>query len=108
MAVNVTLIDGVQPAVTTAVDSFTSPDNGAGTRIIAFTASLITGTETYRVFIGDAATAENEIIPATSLGGPAKDSPLELINHLIPAGEKMFVQVSTGSTISFRATGVNF
>jgi hypothetical protein len=108
MAINKALIDGVQPTLTTAVDSYTSPTNGAGTRIIAFTASIVTGTETYRVFVGSTATSATEIIPATSLTGPEKDSPSELMNHLIPAGQKLFVQVSTGSTISFRVTGIEF
>ena len=108
MANNVTMIDGVQPTVSTVVDSYTSPANGSGTRIIAFTASLLTGSETYRVFVGATATAATEIIPATGLSGPDSDSPLSLINHLIPAGQKLFVQVSTGTTISFRATGIEF
>ena len=108
MAINKALIDGVQPTVSTAVDSYTSPANGAGTRIVAFTASLAAGSETYRVFVGAAATTSKEIITATGIAGPGKDSPLELINHLIPPGDKLFVQVSTGTTISFRATGVEF
>ena len=108
MAINITIIDGAQPAGTSAVDSYTSPANGGGTRIVAFTASLITGTETYRVFVGTTAIAAKEIIPATRISGPGKDSPLELVSHLIPAGSKIFVQVSTGTTISFRATGIEF
>ena len=108
MAINKTLIDGVQPTVATAVDSYTSPSNGAGTRIIAFTASLVTGTETYRVFVGASAATASEVIPEVSISGPGSDSPLELMNHLIPAGQKLFVQVSTGTTISFRATGIEF
>jgi hypothetical protein len=108
MAVNKTMIDGVQPTVTTAVDSYTSPANGGGTRVVAFTASLITGSETYRVFIGETAIAENEIIPAVSLAGPVSDSPPEIINHFIPAGQKVFIQVSTGTTISFRMSGIEF
>ena len=74
----------MQPTVTSAVDSYTSPGNGAGTRIISFTASLVSGSETYRVFIGASATDSTEIIPATGIAGPGKDTPLELINHLIP------------------------
>jgi hypothetical protein len=108
MAVNVTLIDGVQNSGTAADDLYTSPPNGGGTRIIAFTASLDTGTETYRVFVGATAVAAKEIIQATPIRGPGQDSPLELINHLIPTGQKLFVQVSTGSTITVRATGIEF
>ena len=108
MALNKVLIGGVQPTVTTAVDSYTSPPNGGGTRIVAFTASLVSGSETYRVFVGASATTAKEIIPAVGLSGPDNDSPLGLVNHFIPAGEKLFVQVSTGTTIAFRATGIEF
>lgn len=103
------IIDGVQPTVSTVVDSYTSPLNGGGTRIIAFTASLVaSGTETYRVFVGATAVVAKEIVPATRISGPNNDSPLELMNHFIPAGDKLFVQVSTGTTISFRASGIEF
>lgn len=108
MAINKSLIDGVQNSVNTAVDLYTSPASGGGTRIIAFTASLDAGTETYRVFIGATAAAAKEIIQATALAGPGQDSPLELINHFIPAGQKVFVQVSTGSTIVVRSSGIEF
>ena len=108
MAINVTLIDAQQPTVTSAVDSYTSPAGGNGTRIIAFTASLVTGTENYRVFVGLTASTAAEIIPARSITGPNSSSPLELVNHFIPPGEKVFVQVSTGTTISFRASGIEF
>ena len=108
MATNKALIDGVQNSVNTAVDMYTSPASGGGTRIIAFTASLDTGTETYRVFIGATAVAAKEIIQATAVAGPGQDSPLELINHFITPGDKIFVQVSTGSTIVVRASGIEF
>jgi len=109
MAIEATLINGVQPSITTADDVYTSPAAGAGTRITAFTASKVgAGTETYRVFIGATAETAKEIIPARSLAGPGADSPLELINQRVPPGEKIFVQVSTLSTISFRATGIEF
>lgn len=110
MANEVTLIDGVQLAVTVATSAYTSPPNGAGTRITAFTASNKAGntTETYRVFIGGAASDANEIIPTTSVSGSDKDSPLEIIGHRIPPGDELFIQVSTGTTISIRATGIEF
>jgi len=108
MAANKSLIDGVQNSVATAEDLYTSPASGGGTRILAFTASLSTGTETYRVFIGATAVAAKEIIQARSIQGPGEDSPLELMNHLVSPGDKIFVQVSTGSTITVRATGIEF
>lgn len=108
MATEKTLIDGVQPTVSAPVDSYTSPANGGGTRIISFTASLVTGTETYRVFVGTTAITAKEIIPATTITGPNDDTPLGLINHRIPPSSKLFVQSSTGTTISYRASGIEF
>lgn len=105
MATIIAIIDGVQNTVNTAVDMYTSPAAGGGTRITSFTASLITDTHTYRVFIGATAIAAKEIIPATSMRGPDNDSPLGIIGHLVPAGEKIFVQISTSNTITIRATG---
>lgn len=109
MAKEVTLIDGVQPSGTSAVDSYTSPPEGKGTRIISFTASKVAaGTANYRVFIGATAVVAKEISPATPISGPDSDTPLGLITAFIPAGQKLFVQVSTGSTIAFRASGLEF
>ncbi len=110
MAINAVLIDGVQPAGTSAVNAYTSPTNGGGTRITAFTASNTAGnaTATYRVFIGTTAVEANEIIPAVSVAGADKDTPFELIGHFISAGESLFFQVSTGSTIAFRSAGIEF
>lgn len=108
MAINITIIDGVRNAANTADNLYTSPASGGGTRVIAFTASLDTGTETYRVFIGTTAVAANEIIQATAVKGAGQDSPLGLINHLIPAGSSIFVQISTGATITVRASGIEF
>jgi len=108
MATNKSLIDGIQNSVNTAVNLYTSPANGGGTRITAFTASLDTATETYRVFVGSSAVAAKEIIQAVAIQGPDQNSPLELINHFVTAGDSIFVQVSTGSTIVVRASGIEF
>lgn len=109
MAKEVVLIDGVQITGTSAVDSYTSPAAGNGTRIISFTASKVAaGTVTYRVFIGATAVVAKEVIPATPISGPDHDTPLGLITAFIPPGEKLFVQVSTTLTIAFRASGLEF
>ncbi len=108
MAQNISIINGVQNAANTADNLYTSPSSGNGTRITAFTASLDTGTETYRVFVGTTAVAANEIIQATAIQGAGQDSPLGLINHLIPSGSSIFVQISTGATITVRASGIEF
>ena len=108
MADNKALIDGVQPTVTTAVNAYTSPSNGGGTRIASFAASLKTGSEIFSIFIGTAATVVNEIVPDKKIKGPAEDANLVTIDQFVPAGSSIFVKVSTGTTITFRASGIEF
>lgn len=108
MASIVTIIDGVQPSTTTADSMYIAPASSGGVRIVAFSASLDTGTETYSAFIGATATADTRIIALKSITGPNEDLGAALINQVIPAGQSLFIQVSTGSTISFRCSGVQF
>ena len=108
MATNKSLITAVRPSVTTAVNVYTSPSNGSGTRILAFTASLPSGTETYKVYMGTAANSETEIIPTKSIKGPKDDTVFGVINQLIGPAESIFVEVSTADTITFRASGIEF
>lgn len=108
MASIVTIIDGVQPTTTTADSMYTAPASSSGVRIVAFSASLTTGTETYNAFIGATATDATKVISAKSITGPNEDLGAALINQVIPAGQSLFIQVSTGTTISFRCSGVQF
>jgi hypothetical protein len=103
-----TIIDGVQPSVTTVVDMYTAPASSSGVRIVAFAATLITGTESYSAFIGATATDATRIIALKSITGPNEDLGGALINHVIPAGQKLFIQVSTGTSFSFRCSGIQF
>lgn len=112
MAINKVLADGVQPTTTSLTTLYTSPANGAGTRVIAFTATNTNGTtDTYDAHIvpsGGSADLTNKLVNAKSLANPAADVPAEVQNHLIPAGGTLQVKVSTGTTIAFRATGIEF
>jgi hypothetical protein len=108
MASIVTIIDGVQPTVTTAVNAYTAPSSSAGVRIVSFAATLATGTETYDAYIGTSATAVTQVIAGKSITGPNEDLGSALINQIIPAGQSLFVKVSTGTTITFRCSGVQF
>lgn len=112
MATNAVLADGVQPTVTSAQTLYTSPASGGGTRIIAFTATNPAGTtETYSVHIvpsGGSADDTKLLIDAKSLATNVSDVPAEVQNHLIPPGGTLVVTVSTGTTINFRATGIEF
>ena len=112
MALNKILADGIQPTVTTAVTLYTAPAAGAGTRVIAFTATNTSGTtDTYDLHIvpsGGSADATNKLVSLKSLTNPASDVPSEVQNHLIPPGGTLQVKVSTGTTVAFRATGIEF
>jgi len=112
-ATNKVLADGVRPAVLTAVTLYTSPANGAGTRVIAFTAANDSGSiENYTCHVvpsGGSADSTNKIIPlATVAATSGTDVPAEIQNHLIPAGGTLQVLVSTVDTICFRVTGIEF
>ena len=107
-----TLADGIQPTTTAITVVYTAPASGAGTRITAFTATNTSGsTDTYSVYIvpnGGTADATNRIIDAKSITTPLADVPAEVQEQLIPAGGTLEVAVSTGTTIAFRASGVEF
>jgi hypothetical protein len=112
MAANKVLIDGVQPTVTTVESLYTAPLSSAGVRVVAFTATNNGGTtETYNAFIvpqGGSPDNTNKVVNAKSLAAAAVDTPAAALNHLIPNGGSLQVQVSTGTTIAFRATGIEF
>ena len=112
MATNKVLADGIQPTVTTVETLYTAPASGGGTRVIAFTATNTNGTtDTYDLHIvpsGGSADLTNKLIDAKSLASPASDVPAQVQNHLIPAGGTLEVKVSTGTTIAFRASGIEF
>jgi len=110
-ATNKVLVDGVQLTASAAV-LYTSPENGAGTRVTAF--SLINNvgtTQTYSLYIvpsGGAADASTQIVSSRSLTNNDTDIPLELINQLVPAGGTIMAVSSLASAISVRASGIEF
>ena len=112
MANNKILINGIQPAVLTVQTLYSAPASGGGTRIIAFTATNTGGTiDTYDLYIvpaGGVADLTNKIISTKSVQLNDEDTPAAVHNHLIPAGGSLAISVSTISTISFRATGIEF
>ncbi len=108
-ATNVVMVDGVQPAVTTAVALYTSPSLGGGTRITAVTAvNPSASTETYTVYVGGSATDASTVLAATPLSPGANASPPEVVNQMMNAGESLWVKVSNATTITFRMSGLQF
>lgn len=110
-AKNETLINGVQ-LTASAVALYTSPVNGAGTRVVAFTATNDSvGTETYTLHVvpsGGSADSTNILVKAKSLTASEDDEPVAIINHLIPPGGTIEVLASTTLTIAVRASGIEF
>ena len=113
---DVIITQGVQPTVLTAVTLFTSPTNvDIGTKILAFTASNQSTTETARytvhiVPLGGSADGTNKVITSNKLNASGTgcgdvESPAELINALIPKGGTLQVLVDIITTISFIASG---
>lgn len=110
MAKNVKLIAAAkrQPTVTTVFSVYTSPASGLGTRITQFSAALLTGTHTYKVFNGASAITATELVSEISITGPNQSTPATPINVFLEPGEQLFVQVSTGTTIVFNGAGIEF
>lgn len=112
MATNKVLADGIQPAVITVVDLYTASLASGGTRVIAFTATNSTATKaTYSLHVvpdGESASNSNRIISNKGVATDVADVPAAIQNHLIPPGGKLSVSVSGASTITFRATGIEF
>ena len=111
MATNKTLIDGVQ-LTASAVVLYTSPVNGLGTRVIAFTATNDAAvTETYTFHIvpnGGSPDATNRLVKARPLTAGEPDTPAEIINQLVPAGGTIQALASTTLEIAVRASGIEF
>ena len=111
MALNKTLIDGVQ-LTASAASLYTSPANGGGTRVVAFTATNDgAATETYTLHIvpsGGTAGATNILVKAKSLAVSEDDSPIAIVNQLVPAGGTIQALASTTLKIAVRASGIEF
>ena len=111
MATNLTLIDGVQ-LTASAVPLYTSPANGGGTRVVAF--SLVNDggtTETYTLHIvpsGGSADSTNILVSARSLADNEADTPAEIVNQLVPAAGTIEALASTTLKIAVRASGIEF
>ena len=110
-ATNKVLIDGVQ-LTTVAVALYTSPPNGSGTRVVAFSLANDGGTtEIYTLHIvpsGGSADSTNILVPSRILTNGETDSPVEIINQLVPAGGTIQALASTTLKIAARSSGIEF
>jgi len=110
-AKNETLINGV--LLTDAeVALYTSPVNGAGTRVTAFTATNdSTNAETYTLHIvpaSESAAPSNMLVKGKTLTANEDDEPVAILNQLVPPGGTIVVSASTTAKIAVRASGIEF
>lgn len=94
-------------AVDTIQDFYTSPLDGAGTKIRAFTASNdTTSSKTYKGYIFSSSGAlVSAIIPQTIVVRDRSDIGPTIIDQVIPAGGSLRMETSAIGGINFYVTG---
>jgi hypothetical protein len=103
-----TLVNSAQNAVAGNIESFyTSPTDGNGTRIEAFTASNNTDSnKTYKAYIYDAAgTALPAVMPLKIVVRNRFDVGAALVGQIIPAGGTLRMESNESLSIAFKVSG---
>ena len=110
MATNKVLINGVQ--LTTSIVDMFSDTNNVLTRIVGFVVTNDSASAvTYDLHIvPDSVTADatNRIVKERVLMASESETPAEPINELIPAGGSIEMKASANTSISVRASGIQF
>ena len=104
----VVLVNSTQNSLTDTTQVFyTSPADGAGTVITAFTATNnTTANRTYTAYIFDSSGDTLEAVtPLKVLIRNRFDPGSSIVNHLIPAGGTLRMQSDLADSIVFRVTG---
>ena len=107
MATNV-LVNSTQNTLTNTIQTFyTSPADGAGTVITAFTATNNTGANrTYRAYIFDSTGLPlAAVTPLKVVVRNRFDPGSSIVNHLIPPGGTLRMESDLLESIVFRVTG---
>jgi hypothetical protein len=105
---DIVLVNSAQNATADTIESFyTSPAQGAGTRISAFTASNNTGSsKTYKAYIYDSSgTALSAVIPQKIIVPDRFDLGPSIVGQIIPAAGTLRMESSDTLSIAFRVTG---
>lgn len=103
-----TLVLNAQNTAADTIESFyDSPANGAGTSILAFTASNDTeASVSYKAYIFDSSgDPVKAIIPQKIVVRDRFDLGVSTITHRIPAGGSLRMESSTAESLSFTVTG---
>lgn len=95
----------IVPDVITAL--YTSPSDGLGTIITAFTASNdSSASASYKAYIFDAAgSVVSPVIPLTIVVKDRFNSGPSIVNQVVPSGGTIRIENSTGDALNFYATG---
>ena len=102
------LVNSKQNTTADTIESFySSPSQGAGTVILAFSATNNSGASaTYKAYIYDAsATLIQAVVPQTIVVRDKFDLAPASISQLIPPGGSLRMESSTALSIAFRITG---
>ncbi len=105
------LVDAVRPSTTSAETLYTAAA-GVTTRILKFTAyETSANADSFDLFIvpnGGSATATNRIMTNKAVAADATEDIAEVINHILPAGASLQVQVTTADRVAFRVSGIEY
>ena len=102
------LVNSAQNAIADNIQVFyTSPTNGSGTRVTAFTATNDTGSsKTYKGYIFDSSgDVKVAVIPQKIIVPDRFDLGPSMIGQLIPPGGTLRMESSDALSIAFRVTG---
>ena len=102
------LVNSVQNNTANAIETFyTSPSDGAGTIITAFTATNNAGSNrTYKAYIFDSSGSTLEAVtPLKKIIRNKFDPGSSIVNHIIPAGGTLRMESDLADSIVFRVTG---
>ena len=105
----VPIVVNAKSTLADAIQSFyISPPQGAGTVVVAFTASNdTTSSKTYKAYIYDAsASLVSAVIPQTIVVRDRANTGPSIIDQTIPAGGTLRIESSAADSLSFYVTGV--
>ena len=111
MAEDVVMVNSVKNTNSDTIESFyTSPSQGAGTIISAFTAANNSGAnQSFKSYIFDSSgSILDAVIPTQIVIRNRTNLGASIVNQLIPPGGTLRMESSNAPSLSFRVTGREF
>ena len=102
------VVNGENTAADTIESLYTSPSQGAGTVVTAFTASNdTTSSKSYLAYIFDSAgSLVSSVIPMTIVVRDRASPGSTIINQTIPAGGTLRIESSAANSLNFYVSGI--